>query len=216
MEEKPRVSRVPKASFKEKEAHLMNELRSKEAYKLKIENEGRQLGCLLVHRTQGETQLKVTRWLSSTNGWETWRQLNLSIHFKLLTSLMHTEFDDQPAPCLQQVSAWKEQLVIYQQFFREQLPDIIKLSAVMNGLKGSVKRLVLLNLDGDSSFSDLDNLLAICVSMQNKHRLTFHDVRDKASIDKQKEQRRKESTEGRGKGEAYPPQPKTQTGKGKP
>ena len=107
MEEKQRVSRVPRASFKEKEAHQkhMTEPRSKEAYKLQIENEGRQLGCLLVQRTQGETQLQVTRWLSASNGWEAWRQFNLSIHFKLLTSLMNPDFDDQPASCLQQLSA---------------------------------------------------------------------------------------------------------------
>ena len=48
---------------------------------------------------------------------------------------MKTEFDDQPASCLQQFSAWKEQMVIHQQLSREQLPDIIKLSAVVNGLK---------------------------------------------------------------------------------
>ena len=54
-------------------------------------------------------------------------------------------------------------------FSREQLPDIIKLSAVVNGLKGRVKNFVLLNLDGDSNFSDLDNLLALCVSMHDQH-----------------------------------------------
>ena len=63
MEEKQRSSRVLRANFKEAEAHQLqiDELRSKEADKLKTENEGRQLGCLLVQRTQGETQLRVTR-----------------------------------------------------------------------------------------------------------------------------------------------------------
>ena len=119
MEEKQRLSRVLRASFKKEEAHQqIDELKSEEADKLKTENEGRQLGCLLVQRTQGETQLQVTRWLSASNGWEAWRQLNLSIHFKLLTSLMNPDFDDQPASCLQQLSAWKEQMVIHQQLSR--------------------------------------------------------------------------------------------------
>ena len=54
--------------------------------------------------------------------------------------------------------------MIYQQLSGEQLPDIIKLSVVVNGLKGNVKDFVLLNLDGDNSFGDLDTLLAMCVS----------------------------------------------------
>ena len=164
----------------------------------------------------GETQLQVTRWFSTTNGWETWRQLNLSIHFKFLTNLMKTEFDDQPASCLQQFSAWKGQMVIHQQLSREQLPDIIKLSAVVNGLKGSVKNFVLLNLNGDSSFSDLDNLLALYVSMHDQHESSLDNSKDKVCRDKPEGKTRKESKEGRGKGEAYPPQPTTQTGKGKP
>ena len=139
MKENQRESRVLRASFQQEEAHqFSDESRSKEAYKLQIENEGRQLGCLLVQRTQGETQLQVTRWLSATNGWEAWRQLNLSIHFKRLTSLMNTDFDDQPASCLQQFHAWKEQMESHQQLTKQQLPDIIKRSVVVNGLKGSV------------------------------------------------------------------------------
>ena len=73
---------------------------------------------------------------------------------------MNTSFDTQPASFLQQFNAWKEQVVRYQQLSGEQLPDFTKLIAVVNGLKGSVRNLVLLNLDSDSSFGDLDSLLA--------------------------------------------------------
>ena len=58
--------------------------------KLQVQNEGRQLGYLLVQKTKGETQLQVRRWMQSSTGWEAWRQLNLlhttskrSTHFKL-------------------------------------------------------------------------------------------------------------------------------------
>ena len=112
--------------------------------------------------------------------------------------------------------------MIYQKFAREQLPDIIKLSAVMNGLKGSVKSFMLLNLNFDSSFSDLDNLLAIYVSTHDKHEpsvqheLSVDNLKYKACRDKPKEERRKENIEGRGI-EAYPPSPTPQIllGKGK-
>ena len=85
--------------------------------KLQVQNEGRQLGYLLVgyllvQKTKRETQLQVRRWIQSTNGWETWRQLNLlhttskrSTHFKLLSSLMNPSFDTQPASFLQQFNA---------------------------------------------------------------------------------------------------------------
>ena len=94
MKEKQRTLRVPqakteRANFKKEEAHqLIEEHKSTEADKLQRRNEGRQLGCLLVQKTKRETQLQVTKWFSATNGWETWRQLNLSIHFKLLASLI--------------------------------------------------------------------------------------------------------------------------------
>ena len=81
--------------------------KEKEARELQISSEGRQLGCLLVQRTKGETQLKVTKWLVATNGWEAWRQLNLSFLSRLLNSLLHTSFEDTPASCLQQLFAWE-------------------------------------------------------------------------------------------------------------
>ena len=134
--------------------------------KLQVQNEGRQLGYLLVQKTKGETQLQVRRWIQSSNGWEAWRQLNLlhttskrSTHFKLLSSLMSPSFDTQPASFLQQFNAWKEQVVRYQQLSGENLPDFIKLTAVVNGLKGQVRHHVLMQLDGGSSFGDLDSLL---------------------------------------------------------
>ena len=73
-------------------------------------NLGRQLGCLLVQRTQGETQQLATQWLSATNGWEAWRQLNLSFLSRFLNSLLRTSQDDQPASFLQHDLAWKERV----------------------------------------------------------------------------------------------------------
>ena len=74
-------------------------------------NLGRQLGCLLVQRTQGETQQLATQWLSATNGWEAWRQLNLSLLSMFLNSLLRPSQDDQPASFLQHDLAWKERVV---------------------------------------------------------------------------------------------------------
>ena len=168
-----------RASFSEKEAHQLqpiDEYKPTEADKLQIRNEGIQLGSLLVQKTKGETQLQVTRWLQTTNAWEAWRQLNLqcttskwSMYSQLLTKIMNTSFDTQPASFLQQFNAWKEQVVRYQQLSGEQLPDFIKLIAAVNGLEGSVRNLVLLNLDSDSSFGDLDSLLARYVDIHDQH-----------------------------------------------
>ena len=120
-----------------------------ERNQLQVKNEERQLGYLLVQKTKGEAQLQVRRWLQSSNGWEAWRQLNLlyttskrSTHFKLLSSLMNPSFDAQPASFLQQFNAWKEQVVRYQQLSGENLPDFIKLTTVVNGLKGNVRHFV--------------------------------------------------------------------------
>ena len=91
---------------------------------------------------------------------------------------MNIDFDDHPASCLQQLNAWKEQLGIYQQLSGEQLPDFITLSAVVNGLKGRVRNFVLLNLDGDNSLGDLDNLLARYVSMYVQHESSLDSLWD--------------------------------------
>ena len=72
---------------------------------------------------------------------------------------MSPSFDTQPASFLQQYNAWKEQTVRYQQLSGENLPDFIKLTAVVNGLKGQVRHHVLMQLDGGSTFGDLDSLL---------------------------------------------------------
>ena len=177
--------------------------------KLQVQNEGRQLGYLLVQKTKGETQLQVRRWIQSTNGWEAWRQLNLlhttskrSTHFKLLSSLMSPSFDTQPASFLQQFNAWKEQVVRYQQLSGENLPDFIKLTAVVNGLNGQVRHHVLMQLDGGSSFHDLDSLLQ--KYFNNTHvqsESSLNSVWDKAWREKNqaKENRGKGSKEGKGK-----------------
>ena len=110
-------TQLGQASFLEQKSHQNSgEDRAKEARELQIRNEGRQLGCLLVQRTKGETQLQVTKWLSATNGWEAWRQLNLSFLSRLLANLLQISLDDdQPASCLQPVLAWKERVVEHQE-----------------------------------------------------------------------------------------------------
>ena len=175
--------------------------------KLQVQNEGRQLGYLLVQKTKGETQLQVRRWIQSSNGWEAWRQLNLlhstskrSTHFKLLASLMNTSFETQPAAFLQQFNAWKEQVVRYQQLTGDILPDYLKLTAVVNGLKGSARHYVLLSLDNDSSFRDLDSLLQKYFNntyVQSESSL--NSVWDKAWRDKNQAKERGKSKEGKGK-----------------
>ena len=220
--------------------------------KLQVQNEGRQLGYLLVQKTKGETQLQLRRWIQSTNGWEAWRQLNLlhttskrSTHFKLLSSLMSPNFDTQPASFLQQYNAWKEQAVRYQQLSGENLPDFIKLTAVANGLKGQVRHHVLMQLDGGSSFGDLDSLFQKYFNntyVQSDSSL--NSVWDKAWRDNQtnkgkskgkgkkltnphyKQEEKGKPSKGKGKGkgkgkpnkgkgEAYPSQPAAYKGKGK-
>ena len=197
---------------------------------LQVKHDSRQLGYLLVHQTKGEAQLQVKRWVQSSNGWEAWRQLNLlyttskrSIHFKLLTSLMNPSFDNQPSSFSQQFNAWKEQLVRYQQLSREHVPDFIKLTAVVNGLKGNVRHFVLLHLDSDSSSGDLDSLLG--KYFNNTYALSeasLNSVWDKAWRDKQKEK-----SKGKGKKpnpyskqkldkEGKRPLPSASKGKGKP
>ena len=96
--------------------------RTHSARELQIRDEGRQLGCLLVQRTKGETQLRVTKWFSATNGWEAWRQLNLSFLSRLLSSLLHVSLDDeQPASFLQPLLAWKELMVEHQELSESSL-----------------------------------------------------------------------------------------------
>ena len=147
------------ASFSEGVTHNnLGEHNKVEARELS-RREGRELGCLLVQRTKGETQLQVTKWLSATNGWEAWRQLNASFHFKLLASLLHTSFDELPASCLQQLSVWKERVVLYKQLSGEQLS--VSHACVCVKWTERARHFLLLHLDGDSSFSDLESLLAI-------------------------------------------------------
>ena len=233
----------PKTEFEFKQELGLN--------KLQVQNEGRQLGYLLVQKTKGETQLQLRRWIQSTNGWEAWRQLNLlhttskrSTRFKLLSSLMSPSFDTQPASFLQQHNAWKEQTVRYQQLSGENLPDFIKLTAVVNGLKGQVRHHVLMQLDGGSSFGDLDSLLQKYFNntyVQSESSL--NSVWDKAWRDNQakekgkgkskskklsnphykQEDKGKGKSKGKGKGkpskekggEAYQSQPAAYKGKGK-
>ena len=120
----------------------------------------------------------------------------------------------------------------YQQLSGGQLPDFIKLIAVVNGLNGSVKNFVLLHLDRDSSFSDLDSLLATYVDI-DRHEYSLESFRE--SIDKgnskepnpnfehqleeggqrQEGKRKAGSKPNKATGEAYPPSPPAYKGKGK-
>ena len=71
----------------------------------------------------------------------------------------------------------------YQQLVGDQLSDFVKLLAVANGLKGSLRNLVLLHLDSDSSFGDLDNLLAKCVDI-DQHESSLDKLCARACRDK--------------------------------
>ena len=88
-------AKIKHASFTEDEAHQsVDEYTPTEADKLRTRQAERQLGCLLVMKTKGETQLHVCRWLTASNSWEAWRQLNLhcirkrSLHFELLANII--------------------------------------------------------------------------------------------------------------------------------
>ena len=120
---------------------------------------------------------------------------------------MNTSFDTQPASCLQQFNAWKEQVVRYQKLSGEQLPDSIKLSAVVHGLKSSVRTFALLNLDGDGSFEDLDNLLAPYFSMHDQQALSLNNPWNRNCKDKSAETYK-------GKGQESNPSFKQQLGEG--
>ena len=180
------------------------EAKAKEARELQIRSEGRQLGCLLVQRTKGETQLQVTKWLSATNGWEAWRQLNLSFLSKLLASLLQTSLDDQPASFLQHVLAWKERVVGHQELSGEQLPD-------------SERSL---------------NMIAIATCKEKKEKeelgeqIRVNDQASNNSLQQEQEQGKQQKlargAAGKGKGTAtdkggaHSPQPQAYKGKGKP
>ena len=55
--------------------------------------------------------------------------------------------------------------MIYQELSGEQLPESVLISVALSGLKEKTRHFLLLHLDGDSSFGDLGNLLAIYFSM---------------------------------------------------
>ena len=61
-------AKIDHASFKEDETHQsIDEYKSTEADKLQTRKAERQLGCLLVMKTKGETQLQVCGWLTAAN-----------------------------------------------------------------------------------------------------------------------------------------------------
>ena len=155
-----------------------------------------------------------------------------SLHFELLAKIMNISFDPLPASCLQQFEAWKKHVVRYQELSGEQLPDSIKLSAMVNGLSSSVRNFVLLHLESGCSFEDLDNLLAEYSSMHDRQVFSLTIPWDKACKDKQDTCKGKghesnprfkqqlgeggNQREQKRKGEANTPQPPANEGKGKP
>ena len=204
-----------------------------ETEKLQRKHEAIKLGCLLVQRTKGETQLQVAKLLQTASSWEAWRQLHRSLHFKLLASLLRLSLDAEPASCLHQFRAWRERVVRLQEFFGEQLSDSVMISVVLNGLQEKTRHLLLLHLDGDSSIGDLGNLLARHLAEQES---SLDSLTDKAgrkeeqnrvddqeshnSLQQQQEHDRQQLVKGgkgkgKDKGEAYNPRPPACKGKGK-
>ena len=153
-----------------------------------------------------------------------------SLHFELLANIMSISFDPLPASCLQQFEAWKKHAVRCQELSGEQLPDSIKLSAMVNGLSSSVRNFVLLHLESGCSFEDLDNLLAEYSSMHDRQVFSLTTPWDKACNDKQdtckgkghesnphlKQQIGEGGNHQKRNGESNPPQPPAKEGKGKP
>ena len=155
-----------------------------------------------------------------------------SMYFQLLISIMNINFDTQPASFMQQFNAWKEQVVRYEQLSGDQLPDLVKCTAVVNGLKGSVRNFVLLNL-GDSSFGDLHSLLVRY--MRDQHEPSLESSCDRACKDRSDmrkrndkesnpnfeqqleeggtKERKEKGRQAKRKGAAYHPQPPACKGK---
>ena len=135
--------------------------------------------------------------------------------------------------------------MIYQEFSGEQLPESVMISVVLSGLKEQTRHFLLLHLDGDSSFGDLGNLLAIyfsmheeeeyslnmitaaaCTEKKEKEELGEHNRGDyqENSLQQQQEQDKRKLVKGgkgtgkstKGKGGASAPQPPAYRGKGKP
>ena len=141
---------------------------------------------------------------------------------KLLDSLLHMSFDESPTSCLQQLSAWKERVVICQELSGEQLSESIMMSVVMNGLTEKARHLLLLHLDGDSSFGDLEHLLATHLAEQELGEHNRVDDQANNSLQPEQEQDKPDQLvkggqrKGKEKGGAYNPQPPAYRGKGEP
>ena len=147
----------------------------------------------------------------------------MSFLSRLLASLLQTSFDDSTASCLQQLFAWKERVVIYHS--GEQLSKSIMMSVVMNGLTEKTRHLLLLHLDGDSSFGDLEHLLATHLAEQELGEHNKVDYSEaNSSLEQEQEQDKRQLVKGgsgkgkstKEKGGAYNPQPPAYRGKGEP
>ena len=142
---------------------------------------------------------------------------------------MNPSLDSLPASCLQQFEAWKKRVVRYQELSGQLLPDSIKLSAMVTGLSTSVRNFVLLHLESGCNFEDLDNLLAEYNSMHDRQVFSLTTPWDEACNNKRDIRKGKGNESnpyfkqqlGKGgstkrEGEANPPQPPANEGKGKP
>ena len=98
LEDKHKALRVlqaerKRASFEEREAHQpqpIDEFKLTEANKIQIRKEGIQLGCLLIQKTKGETQLQVTRWLQTSKATQP-AVCNKQVKHILPASYQHSE-----------------------------------------------------------------------------------------------------------------------------
>ena len=71
--------------------------------------------------------------------------------------------------------------MIYQELSGERLPESVMISVALSGLKEKRRHFLLLHLDGDSSFGDLGNLLAIYFSMHAEQESSLNMIAAAAS-----------------------------------
>ena len=80
--------------------------------------------------------------------------------------------------------------MIYQELSGEQLPESVMISVALSGLKEKTRHFLLLHLDGDSSFGDLGNLLAMYFSMHAEQESSLNMIAAAASKEELGEENR--------------------------
>ena len=149
--------------------------------------------------------------------------------------------EDTPASCLQQLSAWKERVVIYQKLSGEQLSESIMMSVADEWLdrekQGTFCFFILMEI---AALVILEHLLATHYSMHAEQESSLNmtesaasneelgedsrtDFKENSLQQEQEQDKRKLVKGGKGKGKstkekggAYNPQPPAYRGKGKP